>query len=50
MSEDINKRIYACPDGYPSCRKSEAIGEWCKGKCDCAEEIEKRARATIEDE
>lgn len=24
----------SCPDGYPSCRKAEAEGEWCKGECE----------------
>ena len=23
-----------CPDGYPSCRKAEATGEWCVGQCE----------------
>ena len=23
----------ACDDGYPTCRKAEAGGEWCKNEC-----------------
>lgn len=26
--------IRQCPDGYPSCRKAEATGEWCRGECE----------------
>ena len=22
-----------CDDGYPTCRKAEAGGDWCKGNC-----------------
>ena len=41
MTKEQIKTIYICPDGYPSCRKAEAIGEFCKGKCECEGEIKK---------
>lgn len=26
----------SCDDGYPTCRKAEATGEWCKAECESA--------------
>lgn len=30
------KKIHSCTDGYPSCRKAEANGEFCVNKCEAA--------------
>jgi hypothetical protein len=26
-------KIKQCPDGYMTCRKAEAGGDWCQGRC-----------------
>ena len=26
----------SCDDGYPTCRKAEATGKWCKAECESA--------------
>lgn len=30
----------SCDDGYPSCRRAEEKGEWCKNECLAAIQIE----------